>query len=252
MIAVASVGREPQRPGEVVGVRHPDHAVGLRALERVEVDVDQVVGVAAGQAAHQQHLEVLDQLVGGHAERGGGVLEPDLAAGVQERHQRQQPGDLVLAALAAGFAALMPLPRPATAAQAARSRSSRSVRGLLDVHVGAVAEQLVGEAERRCGSTTSRSQAVRVVGAGDAGLDASRRRGAARSPAPVRTSTTARSVGRRGREPPGGGADVGAGRDVVRRRARRRGGPRPGPGRAGRPAPRRGRCRSPTTYQRPE
>ena len=90
---------EPQRPGEVVGVLDPDHAVADRAallgLDRVEVDVDQVVGQPARQPAHEEDLEVAQHLRGRGAEQLGGVGEAHLVAVVQEGHQGQQAGDLV-------------------------------------------------------------------------------------------------------------------------------------------------------------
>ena len=64
----------------------------------VEVDVDQVVRHAAGQPAHEQHLEVLEQLLRGDAEGGGRLVDADLAPRLEVGHQRQQPGDLVLGA----------------------------------------------------------------------------------------------------------------------------------------------------------
>ena len=116
-------GRQPQRAGQVVGVGDPDDAVAAGPLQGVEVDVDEVVGVAAGQAAHQQHVEVGEHLLGGYAERGRGVVEPDRSPGVQERHQGQQPGDLVLGAGRLGGHEATSTPRTT-----ARSRSTTSVR----------------------------------------------------------------------------------------------------------------------------
>ena len=64
--------------------------------ERLEVDVDEVVGQALGQAAHEEHAQVLDQLLLRYAERGGGLVEAYSPAGVQERHQGEQARDLLL------------------------------------------------------------------------------------------------------------------------------------------------------------
>ena len=58
------VDAEPQRPGDGVGVAEVDVAV-------VPVDLDQVVRQVAGRAAHEQQLQVLDQL---------GLGDPELAA----------------------------------------------------------------------------------------------------------------------------------------------------------------------------
>ena len=69
-------GGQPQRPGEVVGVGDPDDPIGpdpvpvLGPLQGLEVDVDQVVGHPARQAAHAQDLEVLEELLGADAEGG--------------------------------------------------------------------------------------------------------------------------------------------------------------------------------------
>ena len=92
MMAVASVGRQPERTGEVVGVGHPDQPL---ALERLEVDVDQVIGVAAGEAAQEQDAEVLLELFGRYADHAGGLLERHLLATVEVGHQPQQATDLV-------------------------------------------------------------------------------------------------------------------------------------------------------------
>ncbi len=92
MIAVASVGVEPEGSGQVVGVGHPDHPV---TLERLEVDVDQVVGVAAGEPAQEQHAEVLVELFGGYADHARGLVEGHLLTTVEVGHQPEQPPHLV-------------------------------------------------------------------------------------------------------------------------------------------------------------
>ena len=144
-VARGLVGARPQRPQghqqgrrlgggqaqgsrQVVGVGDPDHAVALGGLQGVEVDVDQVVGVAARQPAHQQHLQVGQHLAGVHTQGTRGVVEPDALTRVQERHQPEQPGHLVLGAAGAHLDRRHGVPPPVTASSR-RTTSSRTRAG---------------------------------------------------------------------------------------------------------------------------
>ena len=88
--------RELERTRQVVRVGHPDHPVGVLSLERVQVDVDQVVGIATRQPAHEQHLHVGDEPRGGDPEVGSRLVHPHGPASVEVWHQAQQADDLVL------------------------------------------------------------------------------------------------------------------------------------------------------------
>ena len=68
------VDAQPERPGDRVGVGEVDVAV-------VPVDVDEVVGQVPGRAAHEEQLEVLDQLALGDAELRGGRRRAGCPAG---------------------------------------------------------------------------------------------------------------------------------------------------------------------------
>ena len=174
-------------------------------LERVEVDVDQVVRVAAGQAAHEQHLEVLDAPA--PASRRGPRRPPRRAPrpGVQVGHQGQQPGDLV------AWRRRPPLltrgSRRPTAGRAASTTCSRSSSGASTTTSAPCARTRRRGPGRRA-SSTIRSQAVVSSGPGDTGstrvgvatqrvpgAGADQERGAARRPGAGRAG--ARPRGRR-------------------------------------------------------
>ena len=243
--------RELQRTREVVGVGDPDDPVALLALEGVEVDVDQVVGVAARQPAHEQHLEVADQLGRRDAEVGGRLVDARPSRGRGGRAPGSaagRPGPW--RSSGAGVVLMRPLPRRRPRAARPRARAARPGTRRT-------------RRRRRPSSSSARAMPPRVqdqpvpggarVGAGYVGLDRGGRAGAAPPPASLPDQHGDRLGRRVGRgEAARHRADVDAGRDVV--------GPGPAAaaglalrrGRAGRSAPRRGRCRSPTAYQRPE
>ena len=82
MTAEASVGGSPAAAGHVVGVRHPDHAVGWgprrRRSHRLEVDVDEVVGEAPGSPHMNTTPRSLDDLARAGADACGRLGEADL------------------------------------------------------------------------------------------------------------------------------------------------------------------------------
>ena len=176
-------------------------------------------------------LRSLSSWSAGTPSAGGGVVEAHLAAGVQERHQREQPGDLVLGAAGAGRAA--PPAAAAAGLTGHRQRGPQAVHDLLAQRPRAPrrTRRRRSRAARRPGRrrlrvTTSRSQAVRSSGPGDVALDAL---GVAAQRVPGAPAHQHDAPARWRAPAPAGGRSRGrrSRRDVVRRRASRPGAPRP-------------------------
>ena len=211
-------GGEPQRPGQVVGVGHPDHAVALGVLQRVEVDVDQVVGVAARAARTSAAPEVARAAAPGAApgrgrpprgapRRGSGGRAPGSAAGPPAPWRRWRTASW---RGSSGRLHRGPQPLDDLVAQPTRGPRRRHRRA-------------VARAPRRPGRR----------GGARAGPSRLCRRGRPRRARPGRALRRSPWPGalahqdvcglgqRRRGEPPGDLADVGAGRDVVGARRRR-------------------------------
>ena len=152
------------------------------ALERVEVDVDEVVGVAAGQAAHEQDAQVLVELVGvdargrrrrrrGAPRRASGGRGPGPAAGRPARGRRARRA----------WACSSDRLRPLEDALQPGEHVGPQLLGGLDDHRGAV-----GRAPRPRGRPPGRSAP----------------RGPSRSPGPGRRRPPRRVVARRRRPTP--------------------------------------------------
>ena len=244
MIAVASVGVEPQRPGQVVGVGDPDHAVGepsgppaRRGRRRSGRR-----GSRPGRPHMNSTLRSFSSCSGGTPSAAGRLVEraPGRARG------GRAPGVSSRAtwslALAAACVTRRAIAVPDGRAQPATT-SSRSCGRLLDV-----ARRGRARAARR----PARRRAEAPAGPTGSRRRARRRRARRRSAPPAQDGAGTLAdqhdglLGRRvGRQPAGDLAHVGAGRD--RRTTPGWPGPcgrRRRPGRAGRPAPRRGRCRA--------
>ena len=92
------VDEGPQRNQDTGGLRRgqPQRVVDARGegdLDGVagELEVDQVAGPVAGQAAHPQLVEVVAQLLLGHAQVGCGLGVGDPRVGLEVRDHVQQP-----------------------------------------------------------------------------------------------------------------------------------------------------------------
>ena len=87
----ALVGRETQRPAEELGVADVDDVV---ALERVEVDVDELAGVLPHAREHEQPQVVAD-LLRADPELVRDLLDRHAVVALQVRHEGEHPHDLL-------------------------------------------------------------------------------------------------------------------------------------------------------------